>query len=96
MQEFALMFPPDFADYEWEVTVKGHFSQAKLVVDGRSYSLSFFDPARLAQEIQDELSRGEIFLEPNLVVISSLTRVEIERAVELLMTRGCVERLLPD
>ena len=88
MQSFALVLPSDFDDYEWEVKAKGFFSEARLSVSGKRYRLTFYDPVRLSQEIEDELKRGELFFESNLVIVSSVTRSDMERAVESLMKSG--------
>ena len=85
MQSFALVLPCEFDDYEWEVKAKGFFSEARLSVSGKRYRLTFYDPVRLSQEIEDELKRGELFFELNLVIVSSVTRSDMERAVESLM-----------
>jgi hypothetical protein len=88
MPIFSLVLPGDFDDYEWEVKVKGFFSEARLSVSGKRYRLTFYDPIRLNQEIEGELQRGELFFEPNLVIVNSVTRSDMERAVEALMKSG--------
>ena len=50
--------------------------------------MSFYDPVRLGQEIQSEVERGSIFFEPNLVVVKSVTRADMERAAEFLALSG--------
>ncbi|MBR1208674.1 MULTISPECIES: hypothetical protein [unclassified Bradyrhizobium] len=88
MPGFSLELPADFADYEWEVEAKGWFSQARINASGKRYLLNFYDPARLAQAINDELERGRVFFEPNLVIVQSITRTSMEQAVALLMESG--------
>jgi hypothetical protein len=85
MVNFALLFPGDFSDYEWEVKAKGSFSEARLAVSGKHYRLNFYDPVRLQQEIESELQCGLVFFEPNLVVVNSVTRSDMERAAEALV-----------
>jgi len=85
MSSSTLVFPEDFRDYEWEVEAKGYFSEAKLSASGKNYRLNFFDRVRLRQEIEDELGQGRVFFEPNLVVVNSVTRAEMERAAEVLV-----------
>jgi hypothetical protein len=82
MSSFALLLPRDFDDYEWEVRAKGFFSEARLSVSGTRYRLNFYDCVRLSQEIESELQRGRVFFEPNLVVVSSVTRSDMERAAD--------------
>jgi hypothetical protein len=88
MSSFALVLPMDFDDYEMEVEAKGFFSEARLSSSGKRYRLIFYDPVRLGQEIESELQRGGPFFEPNLVVIQSVTKPNMERAVEALIESG--------
>lgn len=82
MADWKLVLPHDFDEYGWEVESKGYFGEARLICSGRHYRLNFYDPARLAQEITDDLQRGACFFEPNLVVIPSVTRSDMEHAAE--------------
>ena len=80
MSDFSLDVPPDFSDYEWETEAKGWFSLSLLIVAGKRYRLNFYDPMRLRQEIEDTLAKGKAFFEPNLVVVQSVTRANMESA----------------
>ncbi len=95
MPSFSFALPPDFSDYEWEVTAKGCFSEGWLSVAGKRYRLNFYDVVRLGQEIESELENGCVFFEPNLVIVRSVTRTEMEMAVEQLVQSGLVESLAP-
>lgn len=96
MPTFFLSLPADFSDYEWEVTAKGWFSEARLVVSGKSYCLTFYDPARLGQDIKDELESAGVFFGSNLVIVRSVTRVNMERAAEWLIQSGQTSLLMPE
>ncbi len=96
MSSFALQFPKDFHEYEWEVKAKGFFSEARLSSSGRQYRLNFYDPVRLRQEVESELQRGNVFFEPNLVVVNSVTRADMERAVEVLVQSGMESFLIAE
>lgn len=85
MSNSALVLPGDFHEYEWEVKAKGFFSEARLSVSGKQYRLNFYDHVRLRQEIESELQRRSAFFEPNLVVVNSVTRSDMERAAEVLV-----------
>ena len=52
---------------------------------GKQYRLSFYDAVRLSQDIESDFEKGAVFFEPNLVIVRSVTRVEMERAAEQLM-----------
>lgn len=69
MTDYSLDFPAGFDDYAWEVQSKGWFSDVRLAAYGKQYRIAFYDPVRLSQEIQEEIHRGGVFFEPNLVVV---------------------------
>jgi len=96
MTEHSLDFPQGYEKYASEVESKGWFGDVKLTYSGRRYRLTFYDPVRLAQEIDSEIQRGGIFFEPNLVVVRSVTRPEMENAVTQLIERGGVSLLVAD
>ena len=96
MSSFSLVLPADFADYEWEIEAKGCFFRARMIVAGKHYSLNFYDAVRLGQEIKDELERGGVFFEPNLVVVRSVTKAEMGKAAERLVQSGLVAALTPE
>lgn len=96
MADYNLSLPEDFGDYEWEVTAKGCFSEAFLTVAGIRYRLNFYDAIRLQQEIESALGSGEMFFEPNLLVIKAVDKAKIEEAAELLVRSGQARFLLPE
>ena len=96
MSSFTLVLPKDFDDYEWEVKAKGFFSEARLLASGKHYRLNFYDRVRLHQEIESELQRGGVFFEPNLVVVDSVTRSDMERAADVLMRSGQAASLIAE
>lgn len=89
-----VIFPADFDKYAGEVEAKGWLSGALLSVSGKEYSLTFYDPVRLAQTIHDELERGNVFYEPNLVVVRAVTRSEMEVAGRDIVRTGLVNSLV--
>ena len=95
MSNYSLDLPADFMDYEWEVEAKGWF-EAHLIASDRKYRLRFYDRVRLGQEIDDKLGRGSVFFEPNLVVVESVTRVNMEKAVESLAKMGRLASLVAE
>ena len=96
MLSYSIALPSDFADYEWEVTAKGCFSEVWMIVAGKRYRLNVYDAVRLAQEIESELANGGVFFEPNLVVVRSVTKAEMERAAGQLVQSGLVASLTPE
>ncbi|MEP3475707.1 MAG: hypothetical protein ABJN57_05775 [Hyphomicrobiales bacterium] len=88
MTDFELSLPDDFDKYAWELKSKGWYDHAVMSCKGNKYKLSFYDPVRLAQEIQNELSSVDAFLEDNLVVINTVDRSYMEKAVKYLALSG--------
>ena len=96
MTKHSLDFPQGYDDYAFEVESKGWFGEARLSFLGRQYRLNFYDPVRLGQDIDSEIQRGHLFFEPNLVVVQSLTRPNMESAVARLVESGQVSLLIAE
>jgi len=86
--ENSLQLPDEFDQFASEVEAKGWFGEASLNLRGKKYRLNFYDARRLRQEISDSIGRGKAFFEPNLVVIKSLTRAQMESAAGQLVEAG--------
>jgi len=93
---FCLELPTDFENYGWEVEAKGWYSQARIIASGTRYLINFYDPVRLGQQIQDELERGQIFFEPNLVVVRAVTRANMETAAQELVRSSGLSSLIAE
>jgi hypothetical protein len=89
-----VIFPQDFDEHESEIESKGWLSGVRLHFEGRDHVLTFYDPARLGQEIEDEINRGSIFFAPNLIVVKSVTRHNMEAAINVLIKSGGVRSLI--
>lgn len=96
MSNFVLEFPTGFEDYDWEIEAKGWLPGIVAVIQGRRYTLTVYDPARLIQDVEDALKGGRVFLERNLVVVASVTRESIASAVQEIVQTGRVGDLRPD
>ena len=96
MPDYSFILPADFLDYEFEVQAKGWFSEATLSISGKIYRLNFYDVVRLNQDIEDELAGVGVFFEPNVIIVSTVTKVSMERAVELLIDSGRLVSLVPE
>ncbi|MFI1002673.1 hypothetical protein ACIP10_10295 [Streptomyces galbus] len=77
---------PDYLDgYEAETEAKGYLVGVVVIAGNASFDLTIYDRARLVQELDDELDPdGAYFAVPNLLVVRSVTRADILRAVEAL------------
>ena len=91
----SLWLPDDFDSYAWEVESKGCFFEAVLFVNNQRYQISFYDPIRLIQEIKDDIDCTGVFLERNLVVVRSVTRANMQEAVDILMNSDQHSNLFP-
>jgi hypothetical protein len=50
--------------------------------DGRTFDLSFYDPVRLTQDLDEEVKRGrEGITKKGLMVVPEVTRENIENAI---------------
>jgi len=89
-----LRLPSDFDDYLSDA--KGYFRGAQLTYKGQVYVLTFYDPVRLAQEIEADLERSGFFFEENMIVVREVSRQLLEDAVKKLVATGQVNQLLPN
>lgn len=88
MSSYQFELPAYFADDAFEIEAKGYFGPLLIRSGARTYSVSFYDEARLRQETSDALAAGPCFAEPNLVVLKSVTKELIEAAIEHLASKS--------
>src|SRR5437016_1381915 len=91
-------FPPEFDERaEYEMTPKGHLCGGEVeLADGRRFPVTFFDPVRLAQDLEELARHGEAALvEPALVVIPEVTREGILRTLPELVRQRFFDHLKP-
>ena len=89
-----LRLPDDFQEYAWEVEAKGWFDGAFVEFDGRIAPITFYDSARLAEEIGEELEASGFIAFRNLVVVAAVTPSMMRQAVDRLAATGEVERFM--
>jgi hypothetical protein len=86
---YSITFPDYFDDYALEIQAKGYFADLVVEAGDARYKPVFYDTVRLRQEYEDHLAGGAAaFAEPNLVVVSELSRASIEAAVAELARAG--------
>ena len=92
-----LVFDYDFDEQTAvEAELKGWFEAvtAKLP-NGLEVALSFRDPARLSQDLENRVLAGKSCVaEPTLIVIPKVTRANMEDAVTELYMEGFFDRLV--
>ena len=96
MTNYSLAFAKGFDDYASIIETKGWYPEARRTFSGKQYRLTFYDPFRLRQEIEAELQRGRAFFEPNLVIVPSVNRQNMEKAIEYLIQSGGFSSLSPE
>lgn len=91
-------FPADFDDRaEFEMTPRGYLSGGQIELpDGRRYPVTFYDPVRLAQDVESGVESGVPMLaEPGLVVIPKITREALRQTIPELVRERFFDHLNP-
>ena len=91
-----VQFPDDFNAHAWEVEAKGWFRGAVAIFGEQRYVVTFYDPTRIAQDIEMELSEKSVFLERNLVIVPAVTRAWMEMAIDVIAATGRYSDMVPD
>ncbi len=85
---FQVVFPPWYDERgEWEAEAKGWLQGVEVSFsNGDVHSLFFYDPVRLAQDLEVETKHGNPFIaHPGLIVIPAITREAIVNAISKLV-----------
>lgn len=96
MKDYKLTFPQHFAEREWEIESKGWLSSVFLEFEGKRYSLMFYDPVRLSQEAREDIQRDGLFFEKNLILVESVTKAAMEKAIAYIIEAGMTNSLVQD
>ncbi|HEY3872808.1 MAG TPA: hypothetical protein VGM10_30910 [Actinocrinis sp.] len=91
MPQFRLEFPEGFLDYEYEYTAKGYVSGVRILTAAGAAEVAFYEPARLFQDIGEELAGDGYLAFANLVVVPRIARDTIEQVVAELEAGGFAE-----
>jgi hypothetical protein len=80
-----------------DVEEKGFFDHAIVTLrDGTSYRLHFYDPARLAVDLQTDLRFGKSCIaEPGLVIVERVNIANMKAAIKQLETEQYFDHLKP-
>lgn len=96
VNSYDVRYPEYLDDYEAETEAKGYLVGVVVIAGDRIFDLTVYDRARLVQELDDELdSDRSYFAVPNLLVVPSVTRTEISKAIEGL-GKGNFRELVPN
>jgi len=77
-----LILPSDFDDYAWAAEAKGYLWEAVVNVDGARIEVNFYDPARLAQDVADDLAHNGAFAAKRLLVVARVTVDNMRAAID--------------
>ena len=82
---------------EHETPLRGYRSHVVAQLeDGSQYRLTFYDPVRLKQVLDDEVAAGRpFFAEPGLNILPEVTRTAMELAAAGLCASGFFDTLRP-
>src|SRR5947207_1270429 len=97
--EYPLVIFPDGYDEraEFETPSKGWLNQVVVQgEDGSEYPVSFIDPVRLQQDMEEFAKLGTTFFsEPGLIILAEVTTEAIRNAVRHLWRQGFFKHLRP-
>ena len=83
-KEPEIIYPPGLDERSgWEMTAKGYLENVEVRFDdGSRFRVCFYDPVRLAQDLQRMAELGSpYFAEPGLIVIPEVTKDAVRQAV---------------
>jgi hypothetical protein len=86
-----IIYPIEWDERDnFERPAKGWLSDVIVQTsEGLQFNLCFYDPVRLAQEIEDELAGGKAgFIEFGLIVVPEVTKMNIEKAIKQAENEG--------
>ena len=92
-----LIFRESFEEVGWEVSCKGWYSGVMVELeDGSRYEVFFYDPVRLAQDLQSDAETGRPYIaEPGMIVVPEISEESMRLAVKQLHNNGWFEHLRP-
>jgi hypothetical protein len=93
-----LRFVGEFTEQDaYEAQGRGYLSHVLVELDsGRLYPVSFYDPMRLGQDLEQLAGLGRPFLaEPGMIVVPEITPESMKTAVERLAGDGFFDHLSP-
>jgi hypothetical protein len=79
-------FGDGFSEYEWQAEIKGWFD-ATVRMGDVIFTVAFYDPVRLAQEVKDALDRDGVFAEKFVIVVPKVNRDNMTKALDAVRTQ---------
>lgn len=75
-----LVLPSDFHDYAWEVESKGVFWDAAVQIGDNLAEVTFYDPVRLSQDVEEELAARPSVGLRRVLVVRAVTEEQMRAA----------------
>ena len=94
MADYQVLIPDDFEHHLAEL--KGWYPLVKVIHDGKTYGMMFFDPTRLFQESVGQLNTHPVVFEMNLIIVQRISREANEAAIEYLLRVDKMKSFVPD
>ncbi|GAA2909249.1 hypothetical protein Acy02nite_88740 [Actinoplanes cyaneus] len=82
-----VIYPASMDDYDWAMTETKGWIEITVQWDARRKTITFYDPTRLAQEVQSAATRSGYFAESAVVVLPAVTKEAIEAAIAQMAQR---------
>ena len=79
----------------YDAEARGYLAYASVELsDGNRYPVVFYDPVRLQQDLEVEMSQGRAFIaDPGMIVVPEVTMARMQDAVERLFQMGFFDSL---
>jgi hypothetical protein len=82
-----VVHPASMDDHDWAMTEAKGWTEVTIRWSGREKAITFYDPTRQAQEVQDAMTQPGYFAERAIAVVPAVTREAIEAALALMAQR---------
>jgi len=86
-----IVYPIEWDDRDnFERPAKGWLDNVKVIKEnGKEYTLSFYDPVRLSQDLEEEIKIGKAgIIEKGLLIVKEVTKENIEKAIKQAEAEG--------
>ena len=82
-----VVYPFAMDDYDWAMTETKGWIEITVQWANRRKTINFYDPTRLAQEVQSAATRSGYFAESAVVVLPAVTKEAIEAVIAKMAQR---------
>lgn len=82
-----VIYPSSMDDYDWAMTETKGWVEITIQWATRRKTVTFYDPTRLAQEVQSAVTRSGYFAESAVVVLPAVTKEAIEAVIAQMAQR---------